>query len=307
MSRHDKPHIAEELKTIADMVRHAVSRFNEADLFYGHGTGNALDEAIFIVMECLHLPPDTRLEPFWNCRLTKEERHRVGELIEQRVETRKPAPYLLKRAYVQGIPFYVDERVIVPRSFIGEILTRESGFDLAGDPDDVETVLDLCTGSGCLAILAALIFENAQVDAVDLSADALEVAQRNVADHGLGAAIALFEGNLWEPLGERTYDVILSNPPYVDREGMDALPAEYRHEPEMALASGDDGLDAVREILAKASRHLNTGGGLLCEIGRGRALIEECWPRVPFLWLETENSEGEVFWITREQLISAGL
>nr|WP_295833850.1 50S ribosomal protein L3 N(5)-glutamine methyltransferase [uncultured Azospirillum sp.] len=304
-SKHTAAAAAAELSTIRDFLRYGVSRFNEADLDYGHGTTTAFDEAVFLVLETLHLPVD-QLDPYLDSRLTAVEREAVAGILHARIDTRKPAPYLLNKAYIQGIPFYVDERVIVPRSYIGELLFSDlfggDDFTLVEDPTSVERVLDLCTGSGCLAILAARIFPEAQVDAVDLSPDALEVAKRNVADSGFEDRIALHQGDLFAPLKTRKYDVIITNPPYVDAESMDALPPEFRAEPEMALAGGDDGLDIVRRILKEAPKHLTPEGGLLCEFGTGREILEAEYPQLDFLWLQTANSFGEVFWLTREQL-----
>ncbi len=291
--------------TLRDFLRHAVSRFNAAKLSYGHGTVEAYDEAAFLLLEGLHLPID-RLEPFLDARLTAAERARLTALIETRVTTRKPAPYLVGRAYIQGIGFHVDERVIVPRSFIGELLGTGAiaggEFALIPEGAPVERVLDLCTGSGCLAILAALAFPEAEVDAVDLSADALAVARLNVAEHAMTRRVSLFQGDLLAPLAGRRYDLILSNPPYVDAVAMAALPPEFRAEPALALAGGDDGLDIVRRILADAPAHLNPGGGLVCEIGAGRAALEADFPDLDFHWLDTEHSRGEVFWISARAL-----
>ena len=296
---------AETLVTVRDFLRYAVSRFVEARLAFGHGASTAFDEAAYLVLEGLHLPID-ELEPFLDARLLPEERERLAGLIEARVATRKPLAYLLRRAYQQGIPLYVDERVIVPRSFIGELLYSDlfggDEFALVEDTSSVESVLDLCTGSGALAILAANVFENAEIDAVDLSPDALDVARINVGDQDLADRIELYEGDLFAPLGERTYDLILTNPPYVDGIAMDELPPEYRHEPAMALGSGLDGLDIVRRILADAPAHLNPGGGLLCEIGTGREILEAEFPDLEFLWLDTEESDGEVFWLPASAL-----
>jgi ribosomal protein L3 glutamine methyltransferase len=283
-------------RTVRDFILHGARCFNKAGLVYGHGTDNASDEAAWLVLETLRLPVD-RLEPHLERRLTAAESRAVLEIFRRRIKTRKPAAYLLNKAYIQGIPFYVDERVIVPRSFIGEILC-DGGFPLPAKP---RAVLDLCTGSGCLAILAADVFPAAKVDAVDLSAAALAVAKKNVAAGG-GGRVRLFRGDLFSPLKNRKYDLIITNPPYVDAKAMKALPPEYRHEPEMALASGKDGLDLVRRILREAPAHLTPGGGLLCEVGRGRPLLEKEYPRLPFLWLDTAASEGEVFWLTRKQL-----
>ncbi|MFV3074918.1 50S ribosomal protein L3 N(5)-glutamine methyltransferase [Niveispirillum fermenti] len=300
--------VAAELSTVRDFLRYAVSRFNRAGLVHGHGAVTAYDEAAFIVLETLKLPVD-QLEPYLDARLIPAERLALAEIIHQRVITRKPAAYLTKRTYIQGVPFYVDDRVIVPRSFIGELLFGdlfggEQDFTLVDDVTEVEKVLDLCTGSGCLAILAAGIFPLAQVDAVDLSPDALEVARINVTDHGLEDRVKLHQGDLFKPLKNRKYDLILTNPPYVDADAMKHLPPEYRAEPAMALAGGgEDGMDIVHRILKDAPKHLNPGGGLLVEIGTGRAALEEAYPDADFLWLETELSFGEVFWITREQLL----
>jgi len=296
---------AAELLTVRDFIRYGVSRFNAADLAYGHGTTTAFDEAVFMVLETLHLPID-QLEPYLDARLTAPERQVLAEILHARVSTRKPASYLLNKAYIQGFPFYVDERVIVPRSYIGELLFSElfGGDDmtLVEDPTAVGRVLDLCTGSGCLAILAARVFPEAEVDAVDLSPDALEVARRNVADNGLAERVHLFQGDLFAPLKNRKYDVILTNPPYVDADAMAALPLEFRAEPQLALAGGDDGLDIVRRILKEAPKHLTPEGGLLCEFGTGREILEAEYPELDFLWLQTAESFGEVFWLTRDQL-----
>ncbi|WP_022724211.1 50S ribosomal protein L3 N(5)-glutamine methyltransferase, partial [Rhodopseudomonas sp. B29] len=256
-------------------------------------------EAVFLVGEVLHLPPD-QFEMFATTRVTLDEAEVILDLLARRIETRLPAAYLVNKIYMRGVPFYVDERVIVPRSFIGELLdTHFDGGDtsLIGDPAEVTRVLDLCTGSGCLAILAARAFPHAMIDAVDLSKDALAVAARNVADHRLGDRIALHHGNLFAPLGDTRYDLIITNPPYVDAEGMANLPPECRAEPPMAFDGGDDGIDIIRHILAGAADHLTPDGGLLCEVGRGRELIDSNYPQLPLLWLDTEDSDGEVFWI----------
>ncbi|MGE3246202.1 MAG: 50S ribosomal protein L3 N(5)-glutamine methyltransferase [Beijerinckiaceae bacterium] len=292
-----------ELRTVRDFLRYAISRFEAAGIAYGHGTTNATDEAAYLILEKLHLPID-RLDPFLDARLLPAERAELAALIDARVTTRKPAAYLLKKSYIKGVPFYVDERVIVPRSFIGELmfsgLFDEDGGGQLLDPNAIHTVLDLCTGSGALAILAAHVFPGAHVDAVEISPGAAEVARRNIAECGVGERIELLTGDLFAPLGKRRYDLILTNPPYVDAEAMAALPQEYRHEPELALAGGPDGLDVVRRILKDAPAHLNPGGGLLCEIGTGREILEGEFPGLPFLWLDTEESNGEVFWIAAE-------
>jgi len=289
-----------ELSTVADFVRYAVSRLRAAKLVFAHGTTDPVAEAAFLVGEALHLPPD-RFDISSCARVTDAERTAIVRLLDARVHTRKPAAYLVRRAYIQCVPFYVDERVIVPRSYLGEILGGDllAGEQnlLACDPSEVERVLDLCTGSGCLAVLAALRFPHAQVDAVDLSGEALEVARRNVADHGLSDRIRVLQGDLYDPVGDARYDLVLANPPYVDARGMAALPPECLHEPRLALDGGADGLAIIRRIIDEAPRYLRVAGGLLCEVGRGREAVEDAYPKRSFLWLDTEESSGEVFWL----------
>jgi ribosomal protein L3 glutamine methyltransferase len=298
---------AGELHTLLDFVRYAVSRFAAARLVFAHGTTDPVAEAAFLVSETLHLHPD-QFEQFAHARVTVAEGRKILELIERRISTRKPTAYLVNKIWMRGLPFYVDERTIVPRSFIGELLDSHFGGDgedatsLIGDPAEVESVLDLCTGSGCLAILAARHFPHAAIDAVDISRDALAVAAHNVADYGLDDRIALHRGDLFTPLDDKRYDLIISNPPYVDAEGMAGLSAECRAEPALAFDGGADGLDVVRRILAGAKMHLASQGGLLCEIGRGRDNLEAAFPQLPLLWLDTEDSEGEVFWIAASDL-----
>jgi ribosomal protein L3 glutamine methyltransferase len=292
--RQAKDEGAEVFITLRDCLRYAVTRFNAAKLAYGHGTSNALDEAAFLLTEALHLPID-KLDPFLEARLTRAERKRLLELIEARIETRKPAAYLLRRAYVQGRPFYVDERVIVPRSYIGELLfTGLVGEEGPIKTGAVERVLDLCAGGGSLAILAAEVFPNARIDAVDVSPDALAVAELNVEEYGLTERIALRRSDLFATLGNARYDVILSNPPYVDWAALTAFPPEYSAEPRVAHDGGRDGLAVIRRILADASKHLTLQGVLVCEVGRLRPVIERDFPALSPLWLDTENSEGEV-------------
>jgi len=300
---------AGELLTLLDFVRYALSRFIEAKLVFAHGTTDPVAEAAFLVCEALHLHPD-QFEAFATARVTAIEGKKVLDLIARRVTTRKPAAYLVNKVYMRGLPFYVDERTIVPRSFIGELLEHHFGSgdgdedagSLISDPEAVESVLDLCTGSGCLAILAARHFPNADIDAVDISKDALEVATRNVRDYGLGERLTLYRGDLFKPLDGKRYNLIISNPPYVDAEGMADLPRECRAEPKLAFDGGADGLDIVRRILDEAEAHLTPRGGLLCEIGRCRPQLEAAYPQLPLLWLDTEDSEGEVFWIAAADL-----
>lgn len=297
-----------ELLTLLDFVRYAVSRFVEAKLVFAHGTTDPVAEAAFLVCESLHLHPD-QFEAFATARVTAAEGKAIVGLIERRVTTRSPAAYLVNKIYMRGLPFYVDERTIVPRSFIGELLDShfggdddEAGGSLISDPSSVESVLDLCTGSGCLAILASRNFPNAAIDAVDISRDALEVAAHNVGDYGLDHRLTLHRGDLFKPLGDARYDLIISNPPYVDAEGMAGLPRECRAEPKLAFDGGADGLDIVRRILDEAGKHLTPQGGLLCEIGRGRDSLEAAYPRLPLLWLDTDDSQAEVFWIAAADL-----
>ena len=294
-----------ELSTVRDFLRYAVSRFRQAKLVHGHGVTDAHDEAAFLVLEGLHLPVD-RLDPYLDARLTARECQRLADLVEARVTTRKPACYLLNKAYIGGLAFYVDERVIVPRSYIGELMLGGL-FDGEQLPDDfdassVTRVLDLCTGSGCLAILAAHLFPIATVDAVDLSAEALEVAKINVADHGLSDRITLIQSDLFKALKGKKYDLILTNPPYVTAEEVAAFPPEYAAEPKMAHLGGADGMDLVRSILKDAKKHLTPEGGLICELGLGREIIEDEFDDLPLLWLDSEESEGEVFWVGAGEL-----
>ena len=289
------------LKTLRDCLRFAVSRFNEAELFFGHGSENAYDEAAYLILHTLNLPLD-RLDPFLDARLTQSELYDVLDIIERRTEQRIPAAYLTNQAWLGEHSFYVDERVIVPRSFIAELL-REQLFPWVENPDEVTTVLDMCTGSGCLAILAAHAFPNAHVDAVDLSADALDVAQYNVSDYGLEERITLIESDMFAKLKGRRYDLIISNPPYVDAESVAALPQEYKYEPAQALGSGADGLNATRAILEQAAGHLTENGMLIVEIGHNRDALEAAFPRLPFTWLDVSAGNEFVFLLHRNDLL----
>jgi ribosomal protein L3 glutamine methyltransferase len=290
--------LTSELVTVRDWLRYAVSRFNEAGLVYGHGTATALDEAAYIILHTLHLPID-QLDPWLDARLLPAERQALGAIIDKRITTRKPAAYLTQQAWVQGHPFYVDERVIVPRSFIGELLGGQmtapsEDWHLGFDPNSVETVLELCTGSGCLVILAAMAFPGATIEASDISPDALAVAERNVRDYGLEDRISLRRSDLFAAHAGR-FDLILANPPYVDAVEVEAFPPEYVAEPRLAHAGGADGLEIVRRILAEAGAHLTKEGSLVVEVGSGRGILEAEFAHLPFLWLDTADSEGEVF------------
>jgi len=289
-----------QLHTIRDLLRFAVSQFNKAGLHFGHGSANAYDEAAYLILKTLYLPLD-QLEPFLDARVTDTECSQVLEMIDRRVTDRIPVAYLTHEAWLGDFNFYVDERVIIPRSFIAELLQTQLSPWIT-EPDNIVSALDLCTGSGCLAILMAHAFENAQIDAADISTQALAVAHKNVQDYGLEQKIDLIESDLFSALHGKRYDLIISNPPYVNAESMTELPQEYRHEPENALASGLDGLDATRQILQHAARYLTDDGILVVEIGHNRAELEQAYPRVPFTWLETSAGDEFVFLLQREQL-----
>ena len=289
------------LKTVRDLLRLAVSRFTAARLSFGHGSANAYDEAAYLVLHTLNLPLDT-LDPFLDARLLPEEVDAVLEVIDRRVTERVPAAYITHEAFMHGLRFYVDSRVIVPRSFIGELL--QDGLEpWLGDIGQIGPVLELCTGSGCLPIIAAHVWPNARIDAVDISSDALAVARRNVADYKMEARIALFEGDLYAPLPSgATYDVILTNPPYVNEQSMRELPAEYLAEPRLALAGGDDGMDIVRRIIAGAKKRLNPGGVLVVEIGNEHDNVEAAFPDLDIVWLSVSAGDDQVFLVTYDAL-----
>jgi ribosomal protein L3 glutamine methyltransferase len=292
--------LTQELETVRDWLRYAVSRFASTGLYFGHGTSNAYDEAAYLLLHTLHLPLD-RLEPFLDAKLSHAEREEVLDIIARRVNERMPAAYLTHEAWLGDFRFYVDERVLIPRSYIAELIP-DALEPFVGGVDAVRAALDMCTGSGCLAILLAHAYPGADVDAVDVSADALAVAQRNVADYGLADRINLIRSDLFSNLPEKSYDLIISNPPYVTAMAMEELPAEYRHEPALALAGGDDGLDAVRTIVKEAPRFLSPGATLVVEIGHNRAAAELAFPRLPFVWLETATSSDSVLVVRREDL-----
>lgn len=290
----------DELLTLRDWLRWAVSRFTAAELFFGHGTDNAWDEAIWLLLASLKLPRD-RLEPFLDARLTRNERLAVANIIEQRVARRLPAAYLLNEAWLGPYRFYVDERVIVPRSYFFELL--EDGLaPWIEDPEAVTSVLDLCTGSGCLAIVMAHAFPNASIDAIDISPAALAVARRNIAAHGLADSVQAIESDLFAAVPGKRYDLILSNPPYVTTGAMATLPPEYRHEPSLALAAGDDGMDVVRHILREARDHLNPGGFIAIEVGHNRAEVEAAFPDLSAIWLDTASSSDKIFLVGYDDL-----
>jgi ribosomal protein L3 glutamine methyltransferase len=293
----------QHLHTVRDWLRFAVSRFNQAKLFFGHGSSEAYDEAAYLILHTLHLPLD-QLAPFLDAQLTPAECTELLSVLQRRVEQRIPAAYLTHEAFLGDFSFYVDERVIVPRSFIAELL-REQLSPWIADPEGITSVLDLCTGSGCLAILAADAFPYAEVDAVDLSPDALAVANRNVTDYDLHDRLTLIHSDLFTELGDRQYDLIISNPPYVDAESVAVLPPEYLHEPELSLGSGEDGLDATRVILANAAQYLSENGILIVEIGHNREVLEAAYPDLPFTWLQVSAGDQFVFMLHRNDLLNS--
>jgi ribosomal protein L3 glutamine methyltransferase len=290
-----------ELETLRDWLRYAVSRFTQTGLAFGHGCADAYDEAAYLLLHALHLPLE-RLEPFLDAKLTHAEKGELASLLTRRIEDHVPAAYLTHEAWLGDFRFYVDERVIIPRSFIAELL-HDAFAPHVVDPESIRSALDLCTGSGCLAVMLAHAFHAADIDAADISSDALAVAQRNVSDYGLADRINLIRSDLFDNLPEKSYDLIISNPPYVTSVAMEALPREYRHEPEVALAGGDDGMDALRTILRDAPKFLEPNGLLVVEVGNNRLAAEEAFPRMPFLWLATPSADDSVFLLKREEIV----
>ncbi|MDR2015514.1 MAG: 50S ribosomal protein L3 N(5)-glutamine methyltransferase [Azoarcus sp.] len=293
-----------ELVTVRDWLRYAVTRFNRAGIFCGHGVDNTYDEAVWLILATLSLPLD-RLEPFLDACIPADESKAIFENIERRIHDSIPTAYLVHEAWLGNHRFTIDERVIVPRSCFAELLDDNTLAPWIEDPETVTCALDLCTGSGCLAILMAEAFPNADIVAADLSADALAVARRNVTDYGLDERIELVQGDLFASLDGRLFDLILCNPPYVTIESMEQLPPEYLHEPTLALAAGEDGLDIVRRLIPEAARHLHPGGVLAVEIGHNSQLVENAFPKLPFTWLTTRNGVDSVFVLRREDLPGA--
>lgn len=290
------------LQTIRDWLRYAVSRFRGADLFFGHGIQNAYDEAAYLILHTLHLPLE-RLEPFLDAHLTPPECEGLNAVLRRRIEERIPAAYLTGEAWLGDYRFYVDERVIVPRSYFAELLEERLSPWIV-EPEGIADALDLCTGSGCLAILMAHAFPNANIDAADLSIEALEVAQRNIAYYGLQDRVRAVHSDLFANVSDQRYDLIISNPPYVPESAMRRLPPEFRYEPEEALAGGPDGLNVVRRILNAASQHLKPNGILAVEIGHNRKVVEAAFPWLELTWPATSSGEDEIFMLAREGLTS---
>ena len=286
--------------TVRDLLRYAVTRFNTAELFFGHGSSNVLDEAAYLILHTLHLPLD-KLDPFLDAHLLPEEIKRLLDVIARRSVERQPAAYITNQAWLGGYHFYVDERVLVPRSFIAELIP-ERFAPWVRDPDQVLNILELCTGSGCLAIMLADAFPNAQIDAIDISADALEVARRNVTTYGLEQRVTLIESDLYAALPAKKYDLIITNPPYVNSDSMARLPDEYRREPPIALAGGADGMDLVRKIVAGARQRLTADGLLIVEIGNERAHAEAAFGALEMTWLSTSAGDDMVFLASAAQL-----
>lgn len=296
----DQASLLDELESIRDFVRFSLSHFHEERLYFGHGTDNAWDEAVQLVLNAVHLPWNTRPEVL-DARLTRSEKRRILEYLRQRVVERKPLPYITGEAWFMGLAFSVDERVLIPRSPIAQLIEQE--FEPWLRPGPVNRVLDLCTGSGCIGIATALAFPEAEVDLVDISADALEVARTNIARYELSDRVQVVESDLFAALAPtRTYDLIVSNPPYVDAADLASMPAEYRHEPALALGSGVDGLDITRQILRQAATHLTQQGLLVVEVGNSEVHLMEQYPQLPLIWVELEAGGNGVFVITAEEL-----
>ena len=298
MTDHDDA--LSDLHTLRDLIRWGASRMNEAGLHFGHGTDNALDEAAALVLHTLHLPPDLHVE-YFQANVTLAEKRAAIDLLMRRVAERKPAAYLTQQAWFMGLPFYVDERVLVPRSPLAELIERHFAPWL-NDARKVERILDLGTGSGCIGIACAYAFPDAEVDLVDISAEALEVARRNISEHGLEDQVTAIRSDLFTALQGRSYELIISNPPYVGTEELDSLPSEYQHEPRLGLAAGREGLDVVEAILHQATNHLSDDGLLIVEVGNAQYALCEAFPDIPFTWLEFERGGQGVFLLNASQL-----
>ena len=291
--------ILKELHTIRDFVRFSMSRFYEHDLYFGHGTDNPWDEAVQLVLGALHLPWNSNPQ-LLDARITQDEKERVLDFLQQRVIERRPLPYIIGEAWYAGMPFYVDERVLIPRSPIQELIEQHFSPWLREGP--VERILDLCTGSGCIGIVCAYAFEEAEVDLADISADALDVARRNITRHELDERVTAIQSDLFSNLKGRQYDLIVSNPPYVDSADLSGMPQEYHHEPDLALGSGPDGLDITKQILRQAEEFLTEDGLLVIEVGNSEVHLQQQYPQIPFTWLELEQGGNGVFLLTAAEV-----
>ncbi len=288
-----------ELSTMTDFMRWGASRFVDAELSYSHGMSSPLDESVYLVLRALNLPVDTP-EIYWKSNLTNSEKESIVTLLKRRIEERVPAAYITQEGWFAGLQFFVDERVLVPRSPIAELV--ENQFQPWVMPDEVENILDLCTGSGCIGIACAYAFPFAEVDLADVSEDALDVATINIAKHDAVEQVSVILSDLFSNIGDRTYDIIVTNPPYVDKDDIDGMSDEFHHEPELGLSSGNDGLDCTRQILAQAAKYLNDEGVLVVEVGNSQHALVQEYPQVPFQWIEFERGGDGVFMLTKQQL-----
>ena len=286
--------------TVRDWVRFAMTEFQKANLYYGHGTDNAMDEAVYLILDSLHLPLDLPSHLF-DSKLTFEERKNIDQIIQKRIKTRKPSAYLTQESFFMGLSFFVDKRVLIPRSPLAELIEKQF-YPWISHQHQVNHILDLCTGSGCIGIACAHIFPKARITATDISPEALEVAQININHYDLNPQIALIQSDGFENLPPQKFDIIISNPPYVDKADMDSLPPEYHHEPRLALAGGRDGLDFIRKILTHAEKYLSPEGILVVETGNSKSALIKEFPDIPFVWLTFEQGEGEVFILTYQEL-----
>jgi ribosomal protein L3 glutamine methyltransferase len=290
---------SQNLETLQDFMRWGASQFMQAELSFSHGMSRAVDEAVYLVLRAVHLPIDTP-EIYWQGRLTEQEKQVIIDFFTQRIHAKKPAAYITHEGWFAGLEFYIDERVLVPRSPIAELIANQ--FNPWIDPYTTTNILDLCTGSACIGIACAYAFPEAMVDVVDISQDALDVAQINIKKHDVAASVNAIQSDLFSNLDGNVYDLIISNPPYVDQEDMEDLTQEFKHEPSLGLASGNDGLDATRTILQCAAEHLSTEGVLIVEVGNSQHALQNAFPAVPFYWLEFENGGDGIFVLTKQQL-----
>lgn len=298
--------ITEELVTIRDYIRHGVSKFNKEDLCYGHGTDNAFDEAVYLIIDLLDLPIE-ELEFFLDAKLTEAEREQVIDIIDKRIKTRKPTPYLTNKICIKDHCFFVDERVNIPRVFLGELLMSDlvggKEFNLIDEPREVKSVLDLCSGSSFLSIIASEVFPESKVDCVDISKDALDVARINIKDYRLENRISLHQGDLYDAVEGKRFDLIVANPPYLSSGDLRHMPSEYSHEPKRAIDAGADGIAIIKRIIDNASDYLTDNGMLLCEVGTAKAELEKAYPHLDFMWFDIEHSDHHAFWLTYDELL----